>query len=166
MQPERMTIQDLFCATWRSNRSLNRSEITRALNHRSHRRWMVQYLEQKSGLSRFNITVIISIILFWFRHHINFRVRRIMSGAWLATPALAIEHARVALGHHDPFVREDGLAILAYFGDSSSLGLIRTLFEHSDPPTRYRAQLAARAIEREMPILFVSPGFFPAVLSN
>ena len=54
---------------------------------------------------------------------------------------------------------EDGLAILAYFGDASSLNLIKSLFDHADPQTRYRAQLAARAIEREMPILFVAPHY-------
>lgn len=159
MLTDRMTIQDLFCATWRSKRSLSRSEIARALNHRSHRRWMLQYLEQKSELARFNIIVVFSIFLYWLRHHINFRVRRITSRAWLASPALAIEHARAALHDRDPFVREDGLAVLVYFGDAGSLSLIRSLFQHSDPPTRYRAQLAARAIERELPILFVSPAF-------
>ena len=78
---------------------------------------------------------------------------------WVATPALAIDHARAALQHHDGSVREDGLAVLAYFGDVSSLEAIRALFHHDDPQTRYRAQLAARAIERDMPILFVAPNF-------
>ncbi|MEL6829418.1 MAG: hypothetical protein AAFO63_04705, partial [Pseudomonadota bacterium] len=159
MLTDQMKIQDLFCATWRSKPSLNRSEIARALNHRSHRRWMLQYLEQKSELLRFNIVVALGIVVLWLRHHINYRVRQIESRAWFASPALAIEHARTAIQHHDPNVREDGLAVLVYFGDTSSLGLIRSLFEHSDPTTRYRAQLAARAIEREMPILFVSPAF-------
>lgn len=157
MLTDRMTIQNLFCATWRSKRSLSRGEISRALNHRSHRRWMSQYLEQKSELSRFNLLGAFSIFFFWLRHHINFRVRQFMSGAWLTSPALAIEHARAALEHHDASVREDGLAVLVYFGDTSSLGLIRSLFHHSDPPTRYHAQLAVRAIENELPILFVSP---------
>ena len=159
MQPDRMTLQDLFCATWRSKRALKRSEIIRALNHRSHRLWMEQYLQRKPELSRFNLVVIFSVFVLWLRHHINFRVRQIMGRAWLASPALAIEHAQAALQHHDPLVREDGLAVLAYFGDAGSLSLIRSMFEHADPPTRYRAQLAARAIERELPILFVSPGF-------
>ena len=119
---------------------------------------MEQYLERKPELSRFNPNVVLSVLVLWLRHHINFRVRQILGQAWLATPALAIEHARAALQHPDPLVREDGLAVLAYFGDASSLSLIRSMFEHSDPPTRYRAQLAARAIEKEMPILFVSPG--------
>ena len=77
----------------------------------------------------------------------------------MVSPSRAIEHARAALKHRDPSVREDGLAILAYFGDASSLSLIKSLFDHADPETRYRAQLAARAIEREMPILFVAPQF-------
>ena len=157
MLTDRMTIQNLFCATWRSKRSLSRGEVARALNHRSHRRWMLQYLEQRSELARFNIIVVFSIFVFWLRHHSNFRVRQFMSWAWLASPALAIEHARAALKHHDPSVREDGLAILVYFGDARSLGLIRSLIQHSDPTTRFRAQLAIRAIERELPILFVSP---------
>ena len=154
-----MTIQNFFCATWRSKHSLSRGEITRALNHRSHRRWMTQYLELKSQLSPLNFVVVFRIFVFWLRHHINFRVRQFMIRAWLTAPTLAIEHARVALQHHDPSVREDGLAVLVYFGDVCSLELIRSLFEHSDPGTRYHAQMAARAIERELPILFVSPTF-------
>lgn len=161
MQATAVLIKDLFCATWLSKRALKRREIARALNHRSHRRWMVQYLERKSELARLNLTVTLSIFVFWLKHHINFRARQILSGAWLSKPALAIEHARAALQHHDPAVREDGLAILAYFTDASSLDLIRSLFAHPDPQTRYRAQLAVRAIEREMPILFVSPNFVP-----
>lgn len=159
MQSNRILIQEFFCATWLSKRSLNRSEITRALNHRSHRRWMVEYLERKSELARLNVLVMFSVFVFWLKHHINFRVRQILSGAWLATPGLAIEHARAALQHNDRAVREDGLAVLAYFGDKSSLSLIRALFEHPDAETRYRAQMAVRAIEQEMPILFVSPYF-------
>ena len=159
MTSTRLFIQDLFCATWLSKRVPSRSEIARALNHRSHRRWMVEYLERKSELARLNLWVAISIVILWLKHHINYRVRQVLSGAWVAAPALAIEHARAALKHHDRAVREDGLAILAYFSDTSSLEKIRSLFEHSDPQTRYRAQLAARAIEREMPILFVAPNF-------
>lgn len=159
MASARLFIQDLFCATWLSKRVPSRGEIARALNHRSHRRWMSQYLERKSELARLNLWVAMSIVPLWLKHHINFRVRQMMSGAWVATPALAIDHARAALQHHDGSVREDGLAVLAYFGDVSSLEAIRALFHHDDPQTRYRAQLAARAIERDMPILFVAPNF-------
>ncbi len=159
MTSTRLFVQDLFCATWLSKRVPSRSEIARALNHRSHRRWMVEYLERKSELARLNLWVAFSIVILWLKHHINYRARQVLSGAWVAAPTLAIEHARAALMHHDRSVREDGLAILAYFNDTSSLEKIRSLFEHSDPQTRYRAQLAARAIEREMPILFVAPNF-------
>lgn len=150
-------MRNFFCATWRSKRSLNRAEISRALNFRSHRRWMVHYLACRSELLRLNIFVAVLVFLCWLEHCLNFRIRQSMSKAWLSNPALAIDHARRALLHHDPFVREDGLAILVYFGDTGSLGLIRNLFEHPDLPTRYRAQMAVRAIEREMPILFVWP---------
>ncbi|MEO1303875.1 MAG: hypothetical protein AAFV37_02775 [Pseudomonadota bacterium] len=159
MHSARLLIQDIFCANWLSKRSLSRMEISRALNHRSHRRWMVEYLERKSELARLNLIVALSLIVYWLKHHINFRSRQVLNGAWLATPALAIDHARAALKHYDAAVREDGLAILAYFGDRSSLDLIRSLFKHADPETRQRAHLAARAIEREMPILFVAPSF-------
>lgn len=159
MQSARIFIQDLFCATWSSKRALNRSEILRALNHRSHRRWMIDWLERKSELARLNMIAAVSVGILWLKHHINFRVRQVTSRAWMVSPSRAIEHARAALKHGDPSVREDGLAILAYFGDNSSLSLIKSLFNHADPETRYRAQLAARAIEREMPILFVAPQF-------
>lgn len=159
MQPARALIMDLFCASWLSKRALNRGEIARALNHRSHRHWMVQYLEHRSEIARLNLIVALQIAIYWLKHHANFRALQLLSGAWLAKPALAIDHARAALQHHDATVREDGLAILAYFGDASSLDLIRCLFDHPDPDTRYRAQLAMRAIEKEMPILFVSPNF-------
>ncbi|MEL6728675.1 MAG: hypothetical protein AAFP81_13465 [Pseudomonadota bacterium] len=159
MASARLFVQDMFCATWLSKAVPTRSEIARALNHRSHRRWMAQYLERKSELAKLNLWVAMSIVPLWLKHHINFRMRQMMNGAWAATPALAIDHARAALKHHDRSVREDGLAILAYFGDAPSLEPIRALFDHTDPQTRYRAQLAARAIEREMPILFVAPNF-------
>lgn len=159
MQSVRMRVQDIFCATWVSDRVPSRIELSRALNHRSHRRWMVAYLERKSELARLNVVAFFSLFILWLRHHINFRMRQVLSGAWLAAPAQAIEHARAALQHPDPAVREDGLAILAYFGDATSLRLIRPLFDHSDPLTRSRAHLAVRAIERQLPILFVSPGF-------
>ncbi len=159
MPSARVLIQDFFCATWSAKPTLSRSEIVRALNHRSHRRWMTDWLERKSELAHLNLVVAISIVILWLKHHINFRVRQITSGAWFAAPSRAIEHARAALQHQDRSVREDGLAILAYFGDASSLSQIKSLFDHSDPETRYRAQLAARAIEREMPILFVAPQF-------
>lgn len=159
MATMRLLLQDFFCATWLTKRSLNRSELTRALNHRSHRHWMMQYQAHKAELARLNLIVAFSVFVFWLKHHINFRVRQILSGAWLATPGLAIEHARAALEHHDPNVREDGLAVLAYFGETSSLPRIRALFHHADPQTRHRAQLAARAIERGLPILFVWPTF-------
>ncbi len=159
MLAKRVFIQDLFCATWLLRRSLSRSELTRALNHRSHRRWMAEYLERKPELGHWNLLVVFGVFVSWIKHHINFRVRRVLSGAWLAKPAHAIEHARAALAHHDPAVREDGLAVLAYFGDTDSLSLIRPLMDHADPETRYRAQMAARAIEQDMPILFVAPHF-------
>jgi hypothetical protein len=159
MHSTRVSIQEFFCATWSSKRALSRSEIMRALNHRSHRRWMIDWLERKSELARLNIIAMVSVGILWLKHHINFRVRQVTSHAWMISPSRAIDHARAALQHNDRSVREDGLAILAYFGDVSSLNLIKSLFEHADPETRYRAQLAARAIEREMPILFVAPQF-------
>ncbi|MEL6860637.1 MAG: hypothetical protein AAGL11_02280 [Pseudomonadota bacterium] len=120
---------------------------------------MAEYLERKPDLRHWNLLVWFGVFLAWVKHHINFRGRQVLSGAWLAKPALAIEHARAALAHHDPAVREDGLAVLSYFGDVNSLNLVRSLTTHADPQTRYRAQLAARAIEQEMPILFVAPHF-------
>ena len=159
MHAKRVFISDFFCATWLLRRSLTRSEISRALNHRSHRRWMAEYLERKSELAHLNPIGLLSVCLSWVKHFVHFRVRQILSGAWLAKPSLAIEHARAALAHHDPAVREDGLAVLAYFGDAESLSLIQALLDHTDPQTRYRAQMAARAIEQQMPILFVAPHF-------
>lgn len=159
MRSTRSYIQDLFCATWSSKRTLNRDEVTRALNHRSHRQWMVRYLERKSQLAQLNLIVWFSLVVLWLRHHVNFRARQITSPAWLSAPTQAIEHARYALLHHDRAVREDGLAILAYFEDTNSLSLIRSLFNHQDPQTRYRAQLAARAIQQRNPLLFVCPSF-------
>ena len=157
MNSTRLAIQDFFCATWLSKRALNRCELTRALNHRSHRQWLVAYIERKPELTRFNLMVALSIVLIWLNHHINYRVRQVMAKAWLTRPALAIDHARAALDHHDPMIREDGLAVLAYFGDANSLSKIHSLRSHPNPQTRYRATLAARAIERDMPILFVAP---------
>jgi hypothetical protein len=158
MQMTKMLIQDFFCATWLPRRALTRSEISRALNYRSHRHWMRQYRELRAELLRLNLVVAVSVSILWLKHHVNFRVRQILSKAWIATPTLAIEHARSALQHGDRAVREDGLAVLAYFGDTASLDLIRSLYQHPDPQTRHCAQLAVRAIERDMPILFVSPG--------
>lgn len=159
MQAVPTIIQDVFCATWTSQRKLNRDELTRALNHRSHREWMLRYLDRKSKLARLNLRVWLSFLMDWCEHHMNFRMRRALSGAWLDKPAQALEHARQALRHESRDVREDGLAILAYFEDTSSLVLIRSLFDHTDPETRIRAQLAARAIQARDPILFVAPQF-------
>lgn len=150
-------LQEFFCATWSSRRTLNRDELTRALNHRSHRQWMIRYLDRKSKLAQLNLLVLLSLLIDWCEHHMNFRTRRSLSVAWLSSPAHALEHARQALFHEERDVREDGLAILAYFEDVGSLALIKSLFEHPDPQTRYNAQLAARAIQDENPILFVAP---------
>lgn len=150
-------LQEFFCATWSSRRTLNRDELTRALNHRSHRQWMIRYLDRKSKLAQLNLLVLLSLLIDWCEHHMNFRTRRSLSVAWLSSPAHALEHARQALFHDERDVREDGLAILAYFEDVGSLPLIKSLFEHPDPQTRYNAQLAARAIQDENPILFVAP---------
>ncbi|MEL7110886.1 MAG: hypothetical protein AAGL99_16610 [Pseudomonadota bacterium] len=159
MQAVPTYIQDVFCATWTSRRKLSRDELTRALNHRSHREWMVRYLDRKSKLARLNLRVWFSFLMDWCEHHMNFRTRRALSQAWLTAPAQALEHARQALQHESREVREDGLAILAYFEDASSLRQIRSLFDHTDPETRIRAHLAARAIEAGDPILFVAPYF-------
>ena len=150
-------LQEFFCATWSSRRTLNRDELTRALNHRSHRQWMIRYLDRKSKLAQLNLLVLLSLLIDWCEHHMNFRTRRSLSVAWLSSPAHALEHARQALFHKERDVREDGLAILAYFEDVGSLSLIRSLFDHPDPQTRYNAQLAARAIQDKRPILFVAP---------
>ncbi|MEO1189625.1 MAG: hypothetical protein AAFW60_11180 [Pseudomonadota bacterium] len=155
----RQYIQEIFCATWSTRRKLNRDELTRALNHRSHRRWMVRYLERKSNLARLNLVVWFSFIVDWCEHHMNLRTKRTLNKAWLSAPKQALEHARQALRHDSRDVREDGLAILAYFEDVSSLSLIRSLFNHKDPHTRYQAQLAARAIEQKHPLIFVAPSF-------
>ena len=152
-------IQDFFCATWTTRRKLNRGELTRALNHRCHREWMVRYLERKSMLARLNLRVWVSFLIYWCEHHMNFRTRQTLNQAWLSAPKQALDHARQALQHEARDVREDGLAILAYFEDVSSLPLIRSLFDHPDPQTRYSAQLAARAILAHEPILFVAPQF-------
>ena len=150
-------LQDFFCATWSSRRKLNRGELSRALNHRSHRQWMIRYLERKSKLAQLNLLGLLSLLIDWCEHHMNFRTRRSLSVAWLSSPAHALEHARQALFHEERDVREDGLAILAYFEDVGSLNVVRSLFDHQDPQTRYSAQLAARAIQEKCPIIFVAP---------
>ena len=68
-------LQEFFCATWSSRRTLNRDELTRALNHRSHRQWMSRHLDRKSKLAQLNLLDLLSLLIDWCENHINFSTR-------------------------------------------------------------------------------------------